>query len=366
MLLRVISCVAFAAAMTVAIVGPGSRVTAHNRESQVTWTTDVEPILQRRCLGCHSTNGFAPMSLATYQDARSWAKSIRREVLERRMPPWPAARGFGDFSNDRSLTPIEVELLTSWADGATPIGPPVDGARAEDHTVRGTEHASNHFDLVLTAPAARAVTKLVDRVELPTNLAEDRWVTGWELRPGNRPILQQAVLWIERGPSGVEQPASSVVEGSATMLGAWTPPDEPVVYSSGIAQRLPAGSRLALELHYRKSATPQTDQSGVALRFGARPLRPLRHRSLACGGTTIDRSVDALAVTPHASEAGASVEIVARRPDGSIAPLSVVPRFEPAYPITYRFRKPVRLPRGTTIDVRASSPACSADLEFVS
>src|SRR6185295_19430867 len=156
MVLRFIYCVAVAALVAVAIGGPGSRPAAHNRESQVTWTTDVEPILRRRCIGCHAANGFAPMSLATYQDARSWSKSIRREVLERRMPPWPAAKGFGDYVNDRSLTPIEVELLTSWADGATPLGPPIDGAteeRSDDQSKgrsqRRSEAALQHFDLVL-------------------------------------------------------------------------------------------------------------------------------------------------------------------------------------------------------------------------
>src|SRR6185295_8619133 len=161
MVLRFIYCVAVAALVAVAIGGPGSRPAAHNRESQVTWTTDVEPILRRRCIGCHAANGFAPMSLATYQDARSWSKSIRREVLERRMPPWPVAKGFGDYVNDRSLTPIEVELLTSWADGATPLGPPVDGAgrsedgragRSENRSLQRGETASQNFDLVLTAP----------------------------------------------------------------------------------------------------------------------------------------------------------------------------------------------------------------------
>jgi hypothetical protein len=354
---RLISCVAVAAAMTVAIGGPASRVTAHKRESQVTWTTDVEPILKRRCVGCHSTNGFAPISLTTYEDARSWAKAIRQEVLERRMPPWPAARGFGDFANDRSLTPLEVELLTAWADGATPIGPPVDGTKRSEVHLHGVEATRDRFDVVLMAPAARAVTKPVDRVELPTNLAGDRWVTGWELRPGNRSILQQAVLWIV--------PAPSRVEGPATLVGAWTPPDAPVVYPSGIAQRLPAGSRLALELHYKKFTTPQTDRSGIALRFGARPSRELRHRSLTCGAIAIDRGIDALAVTPRAAEAGATIDIVAHRPDGRIEPLSVVPRYEPSYPITYRFRKNVRLPRGTKIEVRSSLPECSADLEYV-
>ena len=115
------ACNAGLALLVVAIVGFDSSSAAHNRISQVTWTTDVEPIMKARCLGCHTPGGFGPMSLETYQEARTWAKAIREEVLERRMPPWPAARGFGEFINDRSLTPLEIELLTAWADGATPI-----------------------------------------------------------------------------------------------------------------------------------------------------------------------------------------------------------------------------------------------------
>src|SRR4051812_2045277 len=98
----------------------GSGPAAHDRTTQVTWTTDVQPILQSRCVGCHAEGGFAPMRLDTYESARAAARSIREQVLERRMPPWPAARGFGDFANDRTLTPIEIELLTAWVDGATP------------------------------------------------------------------------------------------------------------------------------------------------------------------------------------------------------------------------------------------------------
>src|SRR5207244_5955639 len=109
---------------------------------------DVEPILKRRCVGCHTAGGFGPMSLATYDDARTWSRSIREEVLERRMPPWPAARGFGDFVNDRSLTPLEIELLTAWADGAAPLGPPVSaGAREATSAIQ-----TRLSDLVLRVP----------------------------------------------------------------------------------------------------------------------------------------------------------------------------------------------------------------------
>src|SRR5947209_11785775 len=72
----------------------GSAPDAHSRATQVTWAADVEPIISARCVRCHHTNGFAPMPLASYQEAREWASAIRTEVLSARMPPWPAAPGY--------------------------------------------------------------------------------------------------------------------------------------------------------------------------------------------------------------------------------------------------------------------------------
>jgi hypothetical protein len=326
------------------IVAVASRPAAHDRISKVTWTTDVAPILHRRCLTCHSPGGFGPMSLATYDDARSWAKGIREEVQERRMPPWPAARGFGDFQNDRSLTAIEVELLTAWADGGTPIGPPVVPV-SESEEIAGDRSP----DLMLTAPAPHSVSSSTVRVELATRLATSRWLAGWEFKPGNRSIVEQAVVLI----------------APATRIGTWTPGDPAMIYPAGIAQRLPAGARLVLEIRYRKSATPQTDQSGIALYFGGKPKRELRHRALPCGTTAIAGAMEVLAVTPRASAAGASIEVVARRRDGPVEPLTVLPRYEPAYPISYRYRTGVPLRAGTLIDVRSSEAGCAAMLDYV-
>jgi hypothetical protein len=321
--------------------GNPSRPAAHDRTSQVTWTTDVRPIVQRRCLGCHQAGGFGSIALETYQDARTWAKGMRESVLDRRMPPWPAARGFGDFSNDRSLTPIEIELLTAWADGLTPLGPPVAEAPALAAAVRP--------DLVVRMPDAHAVRGAIERVELPTGLTEDRWITGWEFTPGNRAIVEQAVVSI----------------APATLMGVWTPGEHATKYPAGVAQRLPAGSRLVLELHYRRSSAPETDRSAIALNFGPAPARELRHRSLDCGVSTVDREIEALAVTPKAAQAGAAIEMTARRPDGTVDALAVVPRYEPAYPVSYRLRTGMRLRKGTAIDLRSSSPGCTAALEFV-
>ena len=94
---------------------------AHVRIStKVTWDREIAPIVQARCVACHRDGGPAPMSLATYEEARPWAKAIKEEVLTRRMPLWHVVRGYGDFVNDRSLSPFEIALLASWADGGAP------------------------------------------------------------------------------------------------------------------------------------------------------------------------------------------------------------------------------------------------------
>ncbi len=60
----------------------------------------------------------------TYDEARPWAKAIKEEVLERRMPPWEAVKGFGEFRDDRGLTQEEMETISGWVEGGAPEGEP--------------------------------------------------------------------------------------------------------------------------------------------------------------------------------------------------------------------------------------------------
>ena len=105
-----------------AVIGIGAvSLGAHDPIStKVTWDREIGPLVQARCVSCHSPGGPAPMSLTTYEEARPWARAIREEVLTRRMPMWHVVRGYGDFSNDPSLSPFEVALFAAWADGGAP------------------------------------------------------------------------------------------------------------------------------------------------------------------------------------------------------------------------------------------------------
>ena len=62
------------------------------------------------------------MSLLSYKEARPWARSIKREVLSRAMPPWHADPEYGDFSNDRRLSDEEIQTIVDWVDAGAPLG----------------------------------------------------------------------------------------------------------------------------------------------------------------------------------------------------------------------------------------------------
>lgn len=84
-------------------------------KTAVTWNREISRIVYQRCASCHRDGGTA-FSLMTYQEARPWALAIKDEVLSRRMPPWGAVKGFGEFRNDQGLTQEELQLITDWVD----------------------------------------------------------------------------------------------------------------------------------------------------------------------------------------------------------------------------------------------------------
>src|SRR6266446_8355557 len=93
---------------------------APNTTATVTFTKDVLPILQRNCQACHRPGEVAPMSLLTYTEARPWAKAIKAAVVTQKMPPWFADPKVGHFSNERKLTPDQIDTIVAWADNGAP------------------------------------------------------------------------------------------------------------------------------------------------------------------------------------------------------------------------------------------------------
>ncbi len=108
--------------LLLACIVPVLLLSAHDViTTKITWNREISRIVFDRCASCHRPNGPA-FSLLTYQDARPWAKAIQEETLERRMPPWGAVKGFGEFRGDPALTPEQMEVIAQWVDGGAPEG----------------------------------------------------------------------------------------------------------------------------------------------------------------------------------------------------------------------------------------------------
>src|SRR5882724_591008 len=109
--------------LAVMMIGLAGVAGAHDViTTSITFTKEISRLLYKRCATCHGDNASIP--LTTYEQARPWAKAIKEEVLERRMPPWQAVKGFGEFRDDRGLTQEELETISSWVEGGAPEGDP--------------------------------------------------------------------------------------------------------------------------------------------------------------------------------------------------------------------------------------------------
>ena len=205
----------------------GIRAGAHDRiTTKVTWDREISPIFQARCVGCHAPRGRSTIPLTTYQEARPWAAAIKEEVLTRRMPKWNAARGYGDFANDPSLSPFEIALVAAWVDGGAPeTGDKTKAAHAADIPSKVSPEKA------FSAPA-RATTR---SVTLPCG---DHAVSG---------RLLAVTPQLETGGSlGI----AALLPGGKQEIVVWVrhyDPQYPATYWLRRPLALPGGSRLRTE-----------------------------------------------------------------------------------------------------------------------
>jgi hypothetical protein len=335
--------VSFVIAIAIGLSLSAPVATFHPRLTQVSWAADIAPIVQRRCAGCHVDGGFGPMSLTRFETARNWSRAMSEHAIDGLMPPWPAAAGIGDFENDRSLSPIEIELLVAWAEGGAAPGSPTAIPPSPQPTLNRKPDAVHD----VTRASNQGASMM--RFEIPLDASSDRWLVAWEFQPRERARVERAVLGVAGG----------------ARISSWVPPETFIAFPSGVANRLAAASTLTVDVYYRKGATRPQPGGRVSLYYGPEPRHELQHTVLPCGSTTLDESVDLLTIAPITNEAGSSIEAIARRPDRSVEPLILIPRFVTWYVPDYRFRSAVRLPRGSRVDVRSTAAQCSLALDYV-
>jgi len=166
--------------------------------SQVTFSKDVLPILQKNCQSCHRPGQVAPMSLVSYKEARPWAKAIKTAAVARKMPPWFADPSYGHFVNDRSMKQSDIDTLAKWADSGAAEGDPKDAPAPVQWPQGGW---GVEPEVVLDMPPHDVPAKGIlewELIALPSPFKSDTWVTSMEILPGDPSVVHHICFSFEK------------------------------------------------------------------------------------------------------------------------------------------------------------------------
>ena len=349
------------------LLAAGNAASKAGRESPVTFNKDVAPILAKNCQGCHRPGEAAPMSLRTYQEARPWAKAIREAVLLKRMPPWYADPHFGKFSNDRSLSPADIETLVAWANNGAPEGDPRQAPKPA-RFVEGWNIGTP--DLILEMPVEYQVpasgTIKYEYFTIPTTFTEDKWVQRVEVRPGNRALVHHVIAFVKapRKP-GEDEKAKRATE----FLVGYAPGSVPEVMEPGRAKLIKAGSEIEFQVHYTANGTAGVDRSRVGLIFATEPPREREmtvsardNKFVIPAGApnhevearyTLKQDATLTTLFPHMHLRGKDFEYRLTLPSGETRTLLKVPSYSFSWQLSYTLAQPLQLPKGSIIECTA-------------
>ena len=370
---RVLSIVAAVAVSVLATVAAatGPETTAGGTP---TFTKDVAPIFYKSCIECHRATMFAPMSLTSYEDARPWARSIKKRVAERTMPPWGSDMPHGRFRNDPRLTDQEIETIVSWVDAGAPKGDLADmpklPAMADGWTI-GKPDAVYSMTEDFKIPAAGTID--YKYIRIPVNLPEDRWYTAVEIKPSARAYVHHIIAYTE--PHSDQPPRRGSTFGPTNITGV--SPNKPgLAFEPGIAKLLRAGHDVILEIHYTTNGAEATDRTQVGFVFAKEAPAKVHVTGLAVqpkflipagdpnaevkAVTELRQDVVMTSLTPHMHMRGKDMTYTALYADGTSEVLLSVPKYDFNWQITYELAAPKRLPKGTKVEVVAhfdNSPA---------
>jgi len=371
-------------AMLVALCGfaAGQDKTAPQpKAAAVNFAEHVAPIMFDRCASCHRPGQVGPFSLLTYNDVRKKAKIIQQVTEQHTMPPWHPAPGHGEFRNERRLSDAQIATIKRWIESGMAEG---DARKLPKLPEFAEGWQLGKPDLVVTMEKAYEVPAtgrdIYRNFVLPLNLTEDKWVTAVELRPSARKVVHHVLYFLDTtgrarardGQGGQPGYGGAGFSLGALSVGGWAAGRTPDHLPLGLALPFPKGSDLILATHFHPSGKVEQERTTVGLYFAKK--KPERTHvvfqappffGIASGidipadkkdykvraKHTVPVDIDLVTIHGHAHYICESMKAVATLPDKSTKPLLWIPKWDFNWQDSYTYKSPVRLPKGTIIDV---------------
>ncbi len=338
----------------------GCDVSYRPRYTNLSYALDIAPLLETRCLRCHSEGNIAPWAMSDYDTVTNYAAKMKREIVAGRMPPWHADRNYGQFANDASLRPDESAKLIQWIDEGTARGNGPDPLAAQPAVTNypfAWPKSLGQPDAIVSIPTQTVPAAGVVQYRYLTNIwtGTNVWLKAAVLKPGNtRAVHHGLVFQGNTGLAGLDGFFAGYVPG--TDLGP---------YPTNTGKLLKQNDKLIFQMHYTTSGIQQTDTTQLGLYFlPAAPPSALQTKSAFNVGFSIPANSAAYTTTatytlstnillfdmsPHMHLRGSSFKYEIVSANGSRETILSVPNYLFQWQAVYRLAQPRYIPKGSVI-----------------
>jgi copper type II ascorbate-dependent monooxygenase-like protein len=331
----------------------------------------IAPLVAKNCLSCHRDGGIAPFSLETYADVRAKAGLIKTVTANRTMPPWgmDGSGACNDWVDALYLSDAEIASIGAWVDQGAIEGDP-DHAPPASFKPEALSEISATADMGLEYTPSGMLTDDYRCFVLDPGLATDKYLTVFEVKPGDRRIVHHVILYSIDSSSDesradrldAEEPGpgytcfgDSRLDGR--FLAGWAPGRQITYYPPDTGIKLLAGHRLVMQVHYntRNGLFPDRTKIDLVLRDTVKDeglILPIGDYGLrlAPGKTYVEASheisafsrADVRAVFPHMHTLGRTLKVEMTRGTEQSCIVNV-PRFDFQWQQLYVLEKPFRI-----------------------
>ena len=264
-----------------------------------TYYQDALPIFEQHCLRCHREGGIGPFRLDDYAEAERHAAAIQDETSNRTMPPFLVTTdgSCGTFAHDPTLSNAEILKLANWVEGGALEGTPRDVELPDAPSLSGAVA----YSTPVFSPRIEGGT-LAEYDEyrcflLDSAVAEQSFITGYEVLPGNPSIVHHVLTMLvdpdapaeselagetnrdriaaldDESPDRAGWPcfglAGEGVEVDAVPV-VWAPGQSVVEYPNQSGIPIRSSHFVVIQVHYNLASNPPegvTDQTSVRLRI---------------------------------------------------------------------------------------------------
>jgi Copper type II ascorbate-dependent monooxygenase, C-terminal domain/Copper type II ascorbate-dependent monooxygenase, N-terminal domain len=236
----------------------------------IVYYKDIQPLVQKSCVGCHQQGGVAPFALETAAQVQQMAGAISASVQSGRMPPFYAAPGCNEYADDPRWTEQEKASFEKWMVDGKPLG-----NESESQTGKPKASAPIREDVTMSMSQPFDIRKMgeTDNYQcfvLDPKNSEDMLVTGFEVKPDNKQSVHHVLAYAVGEAQVAELLAKDAttpevgypckaggvgVQGAITnQVGSWVPGVGAVHLPPGSGLKLGKNGRIIMQVHYNLAA----------------------------------------------------------------------------------------------------------------